>query len=241
MTTKEFSEAFDVALHNYNLKSDFGDQSFITEVTLDEYEKSFFLTKAQDELVTNLYNGKNIYGDFFESTEEMRRYLDVLVVTDYLDATSDDSIKLQEDSSLYKLPPDVAFLTLEQVVLNDSDECINGSTANVYPVTHDEYARVKDNPFRGPTKYKVIRIDHGNNTVELISKYTIGKYLIKYIKQPEPIILVNLTNTGLTIKGIQEVTECKLHKLLHNLILDRAVTLAIAAKNISTPNTNNRD
>lgn len=241
MTTKEFSEAFDVALHNYNIRAEAGDTSFITEVTLDEYEKSFFLTKAQDELVTNLYNGKNVYGDFFESTEEMRRYLDVLVVTDYLDATSDDSIKLQEDSSLYKLPPDIAFLTLEQVVLNDSDECINGSTANVYPVTHDEYARVKDNPFRGPTKYKVIRIDHGNNIVELISKYTIGKYLIKYIKQPEPIILVDLTNTDLTIKGIQEVTECKLHKLLHNLILDRAVTLAIAAKNISTPNTNNRD
>jgi hypothetical protein len=50
-------------------------------VVLDEYEKSLFLTQAQEEIVINLYNGKNPYGDSFESTEELRRYLDELVKT----------------------------------------------------------------------------------------------------------------------------------------------------------------
>ncbi len=34
-------------------------------------EKSIFLTKAQEEIIIDLYNGKNPFGDSFEKTEEL--------------------------------------------------------------------------------------------------------------------------------------------------------------------------
>ena len=74
----------------------------------------------------------------------------------------------------------MSTITLEQVILNDDSlGCYNGSRVGVYPVTQDEFERVRNNPFRGPTKYKVLRVDYGNNIAELVSKYTVDKYLIK--------------------------------------------------------------
>ena len=207
---------------------------------LDEYEKSVFLTQAQLEIVINLYNGKNPYGDSFESTEEMRRYLDYLIKTKvYTPEDQVESTKLSNNSIFYQLPEDLAFITMEQVTYNDESlGCYNGSTANVYPVTQDEYAKVKNNPFRGSTKYKVIRLDSGESIVELIPKYNIGEYLIKYLSKPEPIILENLPS-NLSIEGVSEQTECKLNPILHKAIIERAVMKALQSKGLSNQHMSN--
>lgn len=234
MTIQEFSNTFDTLLNSYNTSAQFGEQASKREIVLDEYEKSVYLTKAQEEVVTNFYNGKNPYGDSFESTEEVRRYLENLVKTKVYSTTEQVSgTGVSDNSVFYKLPNDVAFITMEQVTYNDKSlGCYNGSTAAVYPVTQDEYSRIKNNPFRGPTRYKAIRLDTGDNTVELISKYKIGKYLLKYLSRPEPIILEDLPN-DLTIEGRGEHSECKLNSILHDTILERAVQIALQAKGIS--------
>lgn len=234
MTIQEFSNTFDTLLNSYNTTAQFGEQASKGEIALDEYEKSVFLTKAQEEVVVNLYNGKNPYGDSFESTEEMRRYLENLVKTKVYSTTEQVSgTGVSDNSVFYKLPNDVAFITMEQVTYNDKSlGCYNGSTAAVYPVTQDEYSRIKNNPFRGPTKYKVVRLDSGENAVELVSKYKIEKYLLRYLSKPKPIILETLPN-DLTIEGVSEQTECTLHPILHDTILERAVQIALQAKGIS--------
>ena len=56
-------------------------------------------------------------------------------------------------------------------------------------------------------------------------------YTIRYIKEPSPIILDNLSE-DIDIKGKHTVMECELHPALHKAILDRAVQLAIASKTI---------
>ena len=81
MTNPEFSDSFATLLNSNGIRSTFGVPASLGTVVLDEYEKSVFLTQAQEEIVINLYNGKNPYGDSFESTEELRRYLDELVKT----------------------------------------------------------------------------------------------------------------------------------------------------------------
>ena len=108
----------------------------------------------------------------------------------------------------------------------------------VNPVTQDEYSRIKDNPFRGPTKYKVLRLDSGESIVELISKYNIGEYFIKYLATPEPIILEDLPS-NLSIEGVSEKTECKLNPMLHRLIIELAVQKAIQAKGLRNQNMSN--
>jgi hypothetical protein len=133
----------------------------------------------------------------------------------------------------YNLPTDIAFIVYEQVRMVDSAlGCYDGSITNVYPVTHDEYNRIRRNPFRGATKYKVLRLDAGDGVVELVSKYNISSYTIRYVAQAEPIILEDLTDEGLSIKGESEVTECQLSPVLHDTILKRAVQLALSAKGI---------
>lgn len=232
MTREEFSNSFDVSLNSYKNNPNFGNSFDSVNIALDEYEKSVFLTKAQEEVIINLYNGKNIYGDSFESTEEIRRYLDSLVKTTTYQVTDseEDVTKLSDSSVIFSLPNDIAFITLEQIKYSDESlGCADGSVASVYPVTHDEYEVIKNNPFRGPSKYKAIRIDYGDNKVEIISKYNIGEYLIKYLSKPKPIILEDLPD-NLSIEGYSMATDCELNPLLHNTILTRAVQLAIVSR-----------
>lgn len=234
MTIQEFSNTFDTLLNSYNTQVQFGEQASKREIVLDEYEKSVLLTQAQEEVVVNLYNGRNPYGVSFEGTEELRRYLESLVKTKiYSVEDAESNTGVSKTSIFFKLPTDLAFITLEQVTYDDDTlGCYNGSVASVYPVTQDEYEKVKNNPFRGPTKYKVIRLDPGNNLVELVSKYDIGEYLVRYLSKPNPIILETLPN-DLTINGENSWKECGLNPILHNTILTRAVQLALQSKGIS--------
>ena len=234
MTIQEFSNTFDTLLNSYSTQSQFGEQASKREIVLDEYEKSLYLTRAQEEIVVNLYNGRNPYGVTFEGTEELRRYLEGLVKTKkYLSEDAIESTGVNENSVFFRLPEDIAFITLEQVIFDDELlGCYDGSVASVYPITQDEYERVKNNPFRGPTKYKVIRLDPGDNLVELVSKYKIGTYLLRYLSRPNPIILEDLPNK-LTVNGENTERECELNPILHDTILTRAVQLALQSKGIS--------
>lgn len=227
MTTSEFSNEFDILISSYL-------QSY-NSMAFDEYEKSVFLTKAAYDLVVGLYSGRlNIQGTF-ENTEELRRYLDSLVKTKSYDTPSTSTnIGVSNSSIFYTLPSNIAFITLEQIIFNDNTlGCFDGSRANVMPITHDEYNKIKDNPFRGPTRYKALRLDYGNHEVEIISRYKVGKYLIKYIEQPSPIVLENLPS-NLSINGVSVQTECTLHPLLHRRILEMAVREALLSRSFQT-------
>jgi hypothetical protein len=240
MTTQEFSEGFDTLLNSYIKQFTHGNQGDSEAFVFDEYEKSVYLTRAQEILVLQLYNSGSYGGDYFEKDEQVRRYLEgLLKIKEY---KAEDALKRSEveisapsysTSTFFALPDNLAFITLEQVIYDDESlGCFNGREATVIPVYQDAYAKIKRNPFRGHTKYKVIRVDYGNSEVELISKYKIGKYIIKYISKPEPIILLDLPN-GLSIDGISTKNECKLNEIMHKSILDTAVQLALSGKKVS--------
>ncbi len=254
MTTEEFSARFDVLYNNINSEQAPG---------LNEYEKSVFLTKAQEEFVLSLYNGRNAAGLSFEVTEEVRRYLGSLIKTKRITEgfsegfdhpevdtiNKDYSIESNRDTDgLYILPSDLYFIIAEQVEYSGDDKCIGGILANVYPVTADEYSKIKNNPFRGMTKYKAVRLDVGQvvstidnaeyNTevVEIISTYPVSAYIIRYLASPKPIILASLSNDSgdyagmnLKIKGLDVITECELPESTHEAILQAAVNLAKVA------------
>ena len=225
MTIEEFSNEFDVLLNSYAANNPFSIGQGLTQ--LDEYEKSVLLTEAQESIVRDLYNGK-LTGDGFESTEEQRRNLDSLVNT--LELTSKDisKPKMSDNSKFFQLPPDVWFITYESVLLSDESlGCKNNTRADVIPIRQDEYHNIKNNPFRGPSDKRVIRIDTGSSVIELISKYTIQSYFIKYLSKPKPIILQDITDENLSINGETKRMGCELNTVLHRTILERAVALAI--------------
>lgn len=238
MTTEEFSNEFDVLLNSYSNSEFFGKAP--NTIELDEYEKSVFLTKAQEDIVLEIYNGKNPFGDSFEKTEEIRSYLRQLIKSyqtstpEELEEGKEKRIGLTSNSVFFKLPTDLWFITYESVNFSNID-CGDTDNIMVVPVTQDEFHRIKKNPFRGNNRRRVLRVDAGSDIIELISKYDISSYMIRYMVKPEPIILTGLPDS-LYINKVNKKTDCKLNPAIHRAILERAVKLALRSK---VPNAGN--
>jgi len=136
-------------------------------------------------------------------------------------------------SKFYDLPEDVMFIVYEQCTVNSDDSCLKDRVFDVYPCTHDEFNRTYRNPFRGPNDHRVLRIDSGENMVEIVSGYDVKDYSIRYVKRPRPVVLVDLTRTGLDIEGRREPQSCELAEHLHRRIVEYAVQKALQSKSIN--------
>lgn len=230
MSTEEFSNAFDVLIASYRRFKDFDNKEILDSVEFDEYEKSYFLTKAQNDLVISLYSGKGLTGESFESTEEMRRYLSNLVEEKTLLPISSTSgiIGMGSNSKFFTLPSDCWYITYEAVNLSDA-KCSAYTPMDVYPVAQDDYNRTKRNPFRGPNDRRALRLDLSDGVIEVVSKYTITSYYVRYLRKPQPIVLRALPNR-LTIDGVSSQSVCELHEALHQRIVEIAVGMALRSK-----------
>lgn len=228
MTTKEFSDAIDSLLIPHN-------------ITLDEYEKSLFLTQAQEQIVIELYSGRSNKVSSFESTEELRSNLRDLIKTEVLTKSTQNNKGVSKYSNFFIKPPDVLFITYEFATLSDEEaKCKNGDIISVIPITQDELEKVLKNPFRGTSIRRALRLDNSQNIIEIISKYNIKDYTIRYLAKPTPIVTANLAESSMEsvlIDNVNIITECKLDSAIHRPILERAVALAIA--NRSTQNKSN--
>ena len=231
MTTDEFSDAFDTLVSSYRRFKDFDNKEILDSIEFNEYEKSYFLTKAQDEFVIALYNGRNVSGESFESTEELRRYLSNLVKEARLQPITNTSglvIGIGSNSKFFTLPQDLWYITYEAVDI-DGARCSALSPMDVYPVTQDDYNKTKRNPFRGANDRRALRLDLSDGVIEIVCKYIVKDYYVRYLRKPKPIVLVNMPN-NLTIDGVGKKSECELHEALHQRILERAVTEALQSK-----------
>lgn len=218
MTCEEFSLEFDLLYNNIMSNKAPG---------LSGYEKSLFLTQAQESIVLDIYSGK--YGDSFERTEETTSYLNQLLKQrTYNSGEFAEGNKLDTRSVFVTLPEDIWFKTGETAtIMDDSYKCqVDGlREVMVFPVTQDTLVRTKRSPFRGPNERRILRLDSGKNQVELISNYEIFTYTVRYLSRPEPIILKELPQ-GLTIGGKSSPQTCLLNTAIHKAILSKAVLIA---------------
>lgn len=167
MTTQEFSIEFDI-LYN-NLASN-------AAPPLNEYEKSVFLTKAQSDIVLELYSGRNNLGLAFESSEEVREYLKPLITTKSIElryvSESTEYWNLKglvryelidtSASSVVDYTKDIMFRLKEEILEEEdfSDSTKYYKTYPVIPISLDELESVINNPFKGPKFGKrALRID----------------------------------------------------------------------------------
>ena len=197
MNVQEFSNSFDTLLQPYIAKESFSEQN---NLAFDEYEKSIFLTKAQEQIVLELYQE-------LEQSEEVRKYLSNLIKTDnYVPIGEQDETLINNNFKSYKVEinNDILFMIYEQCTLNDENNCINNKIVSVVPTIHDDLAKVLNNPFKSPNSRKVIRLDF-DNKIELISKYSISNYKVRYLKKPNPIILITLEDNLSINNGDTEV------------------------------------
>lgn len=228
MTNPELSNEFDVLYNNITSNQAPG---------LDEYEKSVFLTKAQDEVVKSYFNPKlNKPTEGYDGNE--KRQIDFSMImrttsyTDFEVATFDNrpnSKRVAIDTDIMMFINEFLDVNREGLEKPSIDKPIR---LTVVPINYREYSRLMSKPYKRPLQYQAWRIiDNSNskNYAELIAgpNDTIIKYAIRYIKRPRAIILSDLE--GVTLDGEKKAQPCELDPILHYEILQRAVELAKAA------------
>lgn len=225
MTTQEFSSEFDVLYNNIMSNQAPG---------LDEYEKSVFLTKAQNEILKNYFNPKgNKYQEGFDDNQKRQIDFSTLIKVVKPEAVGEESsyIKMDDRSKLYTLPRDILFIINETVKLNTGS---NPKYLSIVPVSFDEYNRLMSKPYKCPLKnqgWRLLQYSTSGISEIIVVGGTIAEYKLRYIRRPKPIILtvLNETYSNVSIEGETAITECELDPILHPEILQRAVELAKAS------------
>ena len=197
-TSDEWSVNFDILYNNISSNQAPG---------LTEYEKSVFLTQAQEAVILDLYKGTS--GDAFETTEEVTRYLSSLVKTHKFDnITARDKQYVVDISTV----SDLWFITYQAGSITIDD---NTRDVIVVPSRQDSLYKDLNNPFKGPNKNKVLAVSEEGSII-LYSKYPINVFYIKYLKRPNNIDLESVS------------FNVEIPESLHNQVLYKAVQLAKA-------------
>lgn len=231
MTNTEFSDEFDILYNNITSNQAPG---------LDEYEKSVFLTKAQSDILREYFNSRvDGTNGGFDGSQKRQYDFSRLIKTATL--TEDNTIisKVDTRSKCYKFPTDY-FLSVNEILEDEKRQY------SVVSISYSDYQRLMMKPYAYPSKNTAWRLftstseeskgssgtDSKSDKVTIPIAEIIGKFIgnlsyrLRYVKEPSPIILVPLTDDGVSIGGRKEESPCELPSQLHSEILERAVTLA---------------
>ena len=229
MTANEFSQEFDILYNNIASNQAPG---------LTEYEKSVFLTKAQDEIIKNYFTDKPNGNKYQEGIEDSaKRYSDfscLITVKSIQAQAHSDETSIDARGQICTLPEDLMISLNERFKVGETEY-------QVVPLTLAEYQRLMSRPSGDPLKKQVWKLmgnsTSGNGSIEIISHWkdsrtSDNKLIVRYVRKPYPIIIEDLSKQNLTINGESNTYNngtgeaCELAKELHPEILQRAVELA---------------
>ena len=230
MTNKELSLEFDILFNNI--------MSGIAP-GINDYEKSVFLTKGQEEIIKNYLNPLgNKYAEGLDDSKKRFTDFSGLIKTEEISTLTTPVASIDRRAVTFALPTD-AFVLLNEV-LQGTDKEAKTRDFQIIPISYLEYTRLMSRPYKEPLKGQAWKITTEGSTVAhstIIpnSSITSSKYIVRYIKRPNPIILRDLSEIEfeeglkagfLSINNIRVKTECELNSEIHREILDRAVELA---------------
>lgn len=246
MTVEEFSDQFDILYNNITSNQAPG---------LDEYEKSIFLTRAQEDIVKGYFDpllNKTQQG--FDGNERRQIDFSMLIksaVVEPEDSTFDMDTEgfdrrayiiplyeTKEDGNKEPILSPVLLFLNEKLRVNRNGKEID---LTVSPMSFTGYNILMDKPYKRPTKWQAWRLldnkENADNTGEsfISNLYIIPgandnpiRYSCRYLKRPNPIILEDLSEEGPSIDGERSAMTSELDPILHKEIVQRAVELAKA-------------
>lgn len=186
MTTTEFSNEFDILYNNISSNQAPG---------LDEYEKSVFLTKAQDELVKAYFNPLTVKtNQGFDASSKRQYDFSTLIKTASIDLNSiwitdsdgSNVVTLIKDTSnlikkidfrseLCGLPSDVFLIVNEILEFNKIQKGISNqrmtpfTSFSIVPISYTDYTRIMLKPYHYPVKRSAWRLINGTyNSADII-------------------------------------------------------------------------
>lgn len=157
----------------------------------------------------------------------------------------------ESEESATDRPTDVLFILNEKMVVYKKPEGQEEKKTKlkeyvVVPLNYKEYDREMSKAFAQPFKKQAWRLFQNSATgfdvqSELIPMWNIAEdvkgesstlellYRVRYVKRPDPIVLVNLPN-NLSIDGVTEEKQCSLNPIVHMDILNKAVEIALTTR-----------
>lgn len=177
MTNQEFSNEFDILYNNITSNQAPG---------LNEYEKSVFLTKAQDEIIKAYFNPKtNKVQEGFDGSERRQIDFSMLVKVASFEAhrESEKPTEAPTNEPSPSEPIDPVIIPFGKAAFdnNDNSKSVNLGKLNilmiineyilvtrdsdtkdvrltVIPISYNEYDRIMSKPFKRPTKFNAWRL-----------------------------------------------------------------------------------
>ena len=222
-TVKEWSQEFDILYDNIMSNKAPG---------LTEYEKSVFLTRAQEAVILAHFSpsGNPAQEGLDDSIERQQDFASLIV---HATMSQNGTGTLDPRAKQFVYPTDLLFSLNEQVSVASDGET---KFLAVVPLSYEEYARLMRKPYKYPARdcaWRLLVNTGASGSVamkaEVIARIPAGAtltYYIGYVKKPAPIILENLTSDYGTINGQSAASPCLLPAHLHNEILVKAVSLA---------------
>lgn len=204
----------------------------------------------------NYFNPKskgNTVQEGFDDTAKRQADFSAIMRTQVCERSS-GSYKIDPRSTIWEFPTDVFIMVNETLT---TDKNTSSKYLQVIPLRYDEYTRLMSKPFKRPLKNQAWRLlnssetdtdngafNHNTKKVEIVTNagVNIKQYQVRYIRRPDPIILVALDDDSLSINGYTgayggklvnsgatDGYPCQLDESLHEDILQRAVELAKTA------------
>lgn len=206
MTAIEFSNQFDLLYNNITSNQAPG---------LNEYEKSVFLTKAQDEIIKNYFEaasqGNTVKKGFDDTILRQMDFSDLMSSREYQNGIIGESM-IDPRAIVYDIPKNdnVYIVINESLHLMDDNGTVRG-IRQIVPLSYLEYSRLMLKPFKQPIKNQAWRLITSGRRGEMDAIKDITVYSSSPLKTRVEII----------------TTNADLNKFTGNIILD------LPEKNIS--------
>lgn len=225
MTATEFLVQFDVLYNNVTSNQAPG---------LNGYEKSVFLTKAQDELVKNYFSATHNQKQegYLDSPKREYDFSSIIEIGNNTNSQVGGGYYPNSDYvKMFSFPANVFIMLNEEL-------SVGNKIFTIVPIDYAELQMLMKKPYKLPLKGQAWKLIHktSTNSVEFIGNFPktgTTKYTFRYLRKLQPVILEDLETTygeGLTIKGLTKTREgepvCELPEELHEELLQRAVELA---------------
>lgn len=225
MTTTEFEDQFDILYNNVMSNQAPG---------LNSYEKSVFLTKAQDEIVKAYFNPKtNKSQEGFDGSQKRQYDFSNLIRTASLFNinTYTERItaleKIDKRSQVFLFPENY-FLSINEIIFDDKQ------MYSVLPLSYDEYQRLMLRPYALPVKRGAWRLFTDKKNCNYIQDYIKGtecdyELLTTWADQKRNIVLTVRAD----VESVSETTESISNKNIvfryKSTTLDVMMKLQVAA------------
>lgn len=180
-----------------------GDMSILLDYYIIDETKLKVIQRTYNEYETKLYTVSPFLDSFFDMRDNTRSVV---------------------------LDNDILMFINEYVEAKRNGESIARLT--VLPINYVEYSRLMSKPYKRPLKNQAWRLldnSDGHKKAEIVigPNDTISRYVIRYVKRPRAIRLIDFDDV--TLDGDKTEQSCELDPILHPEILQRAVELAKAS------------